>query len=165
MWNFDGQDVRRLRRALSQAKQARLFRRIQAVLLVARGNSPREAAAITGQKRWSVYKWLRRYRRRRNPEDLADAPRSGRPRAAPVVTAGCIRRELARDPLALGYMATEWTVPLLAGHLRRRLGVAISRRTLRRRLRQMGMAWKRPRYVYHLADPHRSQKKGRWFAV
>lgn len=124
MWTFDGQDVRRLRRALFLATQARLFKRLQAVLLVAQGNSPREAADITGQKRWCVYKWLRRYARRRVPQDLADLPRSGRPKAAATVTPGRLRRELARDPLKLGYMAMEWTVPLMAGHLRRMLGVS-----------------------------------------
>src|SRR5581483_2172259 len=107
MWKFDGQDVRRLRRALKLAEQARLFKRIQAVLLVARGMKAAQAALVTGQRRWSVYKWVGRYLRRRCPEDLADRPRSGRPRAAPVITAGCIRKELRRDPLKLGYMATE----------------------------------------------------------
>ena len=161
MWTFNGQDVRRLRLALSAAREARLFKRIQAVMLVAQGKSPREAAQITGQKRWSVYKWLKRYRKKRCPLDLADRPRSGRPRAAAKLTAGCIGKQLARDPLALGYMATEWTVPLLAGHLQRTLGIEVSRRTLRRRFKSMGLAWKRPRYVYHLADPNRAQKKGR----
>jgi transposase len=60
-----------------------------------------------------------------------------------------------------GYSATTWTVELLAKHLSRTSGCPISGRTLRRRLRAMGLRWKRPRYVYATGDPHRAQKKGR----
>jgi transposase len=161
MWKFDGTDVMRLRRAVARATQLRLFKRLQAVLLVAEGQSPRQVAALTGQRRWNLYHWIDRYRRRRRPQDLADRPRPGRPRVAESITPARIRRELSRDPLELGHMSTEWTVPLLARHLRRACGCAISSRTLRRRLRAMGLAWKRPRYVYHPADPHLGQKKGR----
>jgi transposase len=161
MWKFNGTDVRRLRRALGDATELRWFKRLQAVLLVAEGRSPRQAAALVGQPRWSVYHWIKRYRRRRRPQDLSDRPRCGRPCVARSITSARVRRELSRDPLALGYMCTEWTVPLLARHLRRAYRCFISPRTLRRRLKAMGLAWKRPRYVYHPADPHRGQKRGR----
>ena|SRR5205823_3605974 len=161
MWKFDGQDVRRLRRTLRRAKQLRWFKRVQAVLLVAKGLPVRQAADLTGQKRWSLYRWIDKYRRRHRPQDLEDRPRAGRPKAAATITPGRIRREMARSPLALGYMATEWTVPLLAGHLSRRYDCPIGPRTLRRRLKELGLVWRRPRYVYHLADPNRGQKKGR----
>ena len=165
MWKFDGHDVRRLRRAIRDAKQGRLVVRLQAVLLVASGFRPDKAAKLTGQSRRTVFNLLSRYRRRRRPADLADRPRTGRPKAVPVITAGRIRREYLRHPMALGYMSTEWTVPLLAGHLSRQYGCQVKAHTLRRRLKAMGLAWKRPRYVYHPADPNRPQKKGRWFAA
>jgi transposase len=165
MWKFDGHDVRRLRRAITDAKQGRLVKRLQTVLLVAQGVPAVKAAELTGHSRRTVFNLLARYCRRRKPGDLADRKRSGRPKASPVITTARIRKELRRDPLALGYMSTEWTVPLLAGHLRRRYRCALKARTLRRRLKAMGLAWKRPRYVYHPADPHRAQKKGRWFAA
>lgn len=58
-------------------------------------------------------------------------------------------------------MATEWTVPLLAAHLRGKYGGPVTPRTLRRRMRAMGLAWKRPKYVFCEKDPHGAQKKGR----
>ena len=161
MWKLDGTDVRRLRRALAAVTQVRWFKRLQTVLLVAAGQAPRQAARLSGQSIWNVYHWVGRYGRRHRPQDLADRPRRGRPRAAPSLTTARIRRALSRDPLKLGYMSTEWTVPLLAQHLRLTYGCAISARTLRRRLKVLGLVWKRPRYVYHPADPHRGQKKGR----
>ena len=65
MWKFDGHDVRTLRGALRRAKQARWFKRIQAVMLVAMGTRPGKAARLTGQSRKSVYNALHRYLRRR----------------------------------------------------------------------------------------------------
>jgi transposase len=92
---------------------------------------------------------------------LADRPRSGRPRAAPVLTAERLAAVLEVDPRTLGYRATTWTAPLLAQYLRTDHGLAVSERTLRRRLREQRYRWKRPRYVYHPRAPHVAQKKGR----
>lgn len=161
MWKLDGHDVRRLRAALKLANQMRWLKRLQAVLLVALGQTPAEAARGTAQSRWSVYKWLKRYGRRHRAEDLADRPKRGRPPATPALTAARLRRECRRDPLALGYMATEWTVPLMVGHLKRRYGWTVSPHTLRRRLGDTGLSWKRPRHGYFV-DANLPQKKGRW---
>jgi transposase len=81
---------------------------------------------------------------------------------APGITAARIKREFGRDPLRLGYQATIWTVPLFTAHLSRRYRDRLSPDTLRRRLRHLGLRWKRPRYVYAEKEPHLPQKKGRW---
>jgi hypothetical protein len=52
-------------------------------------------------------------------------------------------------------------VALLAGHLERRYGCPITARTLRRRMKAMGLRWKRPRYVFSEKAPHLPQKKER----
>jgi transposase len=104
---------------------------------------------------------MHRYLDHHRVADLYDASRTGRPRTAAQITKACILRELARDPLKLGYNTTIWTVPLLASHLSRRYDAQITPRTLRRRMKEVGLRWKRPRYVYAAKDPHRSQKKGR----
>jgi transposase len=79
---------------------------------------------------------------------------------APALTPAVVAAILARDPRPLGYRATTWTVPLLASYLRQRRGCTVSARTLRRRLREWGYRWKRPRYVYVGQAPHLGQKKG-----
>ena len=164
-WGFDGYDARRLRAAMAGAAAARVFRRVQAVLLVCEGRGVAEAARFTGMSPWAVYKWVERYLRGHDPGDLADDPRPGRPAAAAAITGARILRELARDPLRLGYMATEWTVPLLATHLSGRYGCPVTPRTLRRRMKALGLAWKRPRHAFSEKDPHRAQKKGRSYAA
>jgi transposase len=162
---FDQHDRRRLAHALRRATAVRTYRRLQAVLLVARGHPVSEVARIIGAKAAAIYDWVQRYLRAHHPRVLADAPRSGRPRTATAVTDARIVREFRRDPLRLGYSTTGWTVALLAKHLGSRYGCPISPRTLRRRLRALGLRWKRPRYVYADKDPHRAQKKGGSFAA
>lgn len=157
---FDQHDRHRLARAVESCPDARTFRRLQAVLLVARGRSVPEVARLTDLKPWAIYAWVRRYLAGHRPGALADRPRSGRPRAAPAVTDARIVRQFRRDPLHLGYNTTGWTVPLLAAHLRRTHDCTITPDTLRRRMRALGLRWKRPRYVYADKDPHRAQKKG-----
>jgi transposase len=162
---FDRYDPRRLARALERAAEVRFSRRRQAVFLVAWGWAVGEAARLTTARPWAVYQWVRRYLRTHEPDSLRDAPRSGRPRAAPRITDARIVREWRRDPLRLGYNTTGWTAALLARHLGRTYGCPISPRTLRRRMRRLGLRWKRPRYVYGTKDPHRAQKKGRLSAA
>jgi transposase len=157
---FDQYDRQRLARAFARATDLRFFRRLQAVLLVARGFPVPEVARITGAKPDAVYHWIRLYLRTHEPDSLRDAPRSGWPPVAGGITNARIVREFRRDPLRLGYNTTGWTVALLAAHLGRTYGCPISVRTLRRRLHDLGLRWKRPRYVYADKDPHRIQKKG-----
>jgi transposase len=150
---------------MHRATLARVFRRLQAVLLVAQGRTVPEVAQITGLTPKAVYDCLDRYRHAHRVEALRDSRRTGRPEEAAVITDARIVREFRRDPLRLGYNCTGWTTALLAAHLSRKYGCPISTWTLRRRLRRLELRWKRPRYVYATKDPHRAQKKGRLFAA
>ena len=158
---LNGHDRRRLRTAVRAIKDARHLRRVQAVLLLCQRRPMPLICAATGLARQSVYNAARRYRRRRRPGDLADRPRSGRPRVAPRLGRRSIVAALRVDPRAAGFNATTWTAALLARYLSARLRVDVGPRTLRRRMREARLRWKRPRHVYHEADPHRAQKKGR----
>jgi transposase len=159
-FGLTGNDRRKLKAAVRAVRDARHLRRVQAVLLLAQGRPMKLVCGATGLSRQSVYNAVRRYRRRRRPADLADRPRSGRPRVARPVGGRQILAALRVDPRDAGFNATAWTVPLLARHLSDRHGVPIGPRTLRRRMHEAGLRWKRPRYAYHLRDPHAAQKKG-----
>lgn len=159
-WGLDGHDRRRLWRALAGTKDLRLFRRVQAVLVVARGGGCRGAAALVAATGRAVELWVGRYLRARRVEDLADAARSGRPKAAVALTDEVLEREFAKDPQSLGYKATAWTVPLLAEHLGRCRDCPVTRRTLRRRMRALDLVWKRPRHVFAEKAGDLPQKKG-----
>jgi transposase len=158
---FTHHDEPRLKRALKQAIDKRAFQRVQAVLLVAQGRAVSEVAEISGVSARTIYNWVEFYLDQHQITALADAPRSGRPLAAGRITAARILRELGRNPMRIGYRATSWTVKLLADHLSQLYQCAISTHTLRRRMKEIGLRCKRPRYFYEEKDPHRTQKKGR----
>ncbi len=157
---FTGHDRHRLSLALPQTDSARVFRRIQAVLLIAEGRTVGEVAQITRLSLQSVYNLVRRSLQAHRIESLYDLPHSGRPLDAPELPAAQIVRELRRSPLQLGYRTNVWTVKTLAFQLRQHYQAVIAPWTLRRRMKQLGLVYKRPRYFYSEKPPHRAQKKG-----
>jgi transposase len=158
---FSKHDQRRLTKALREEPDVRTFRRLQAVLLIAEGHDWATTAHLTGLSQRSLYRLISRYLEAHQAIALRDEERAGRPVVATQVTAARILRTLQRVPLQLGYRTNVWTVELLAEHLSKHYQCSISARTLRRRMKQIGLRCKRPRYVYSEKDPHRAQKKGR----
>lgn len=163
-YQFGSVDRRRLEKALGEARDARFYRRLLAALLVARGMAPPLVARLINHHARSVARWVQRYLSRPRVTSLKDAPRSGRPRQAKWLKPGNLWRELQHNPLRAGYPRTVWTVDLLGWELRRRSGQPLSARTLRRRLKERGLRWKRLRHVYGHREPHPAQKKGLSFA-
>jgi transposase len=148
-----------LERALADTPQARVYRRLAAVLAVAEGQPLVVAARQVRADRATVARWVDQYLRAHEPGALADAPRVGRPRLRGL-TDRQLERVLATDPRTLGYQTATWTAPLLAAHCAERFRCALSPRTVRRRLHALGYRWKRPRYTYAHRAPHLPQKKG-----
>lgn len=157
---FDHYDKRRLRQALKKVLDKRTFLRLRAVLLVAQGMAVYSVAKLLGRTARAIYYWVDTYLHTHDPDVLFDGPRSGRPAAAEAITEERILTAVKENPLHLGYHSTVWTVALLADYLNGRYGSDITPRTLRRRMKQAGLRFKRPRYVYSEKDPHRAQKKG-----
>ena len=159
-FGFDRYDRGRLSRALTKAKDTRIYVRLKSVLLVAEGQQVSQVANFFGKSRRIVYHWITTYLKDHRPQSLFEGQRSGRPLSAQPITDSRILKELKRNPLNLGYPATGWTVDLLAHHLSIRYGCDIGPFTLYRRMKAMGLRSKRPRYVYSEKDPNRAQKKG-----
>lgn len=160
-FGFDHYDKGRLQRALKKVADKRTFLRLKAVLLIARGMHVQAVANLLDKSIQIVYQWTRLYLKSHRPDLLYDRPKTGRPLSAKEVTDKRILLELKRNPLSLGYNTTVWTVALLAKQLNARYRCNIKPRTLYRRMKQIGLRCKRPRYVYSEKDPNRTQKKGR----
>jgi transposase len=122
---FSWTEHRRLLRALAQAHDARLYRRLRAVAEIAEGEPVAVVAKHARVERSTVYRGIERYLAERAPSALVDAKRSGRPRMTPALTDDKLRQLLTSDPCKFGYDANTWTVPLLATHLGTQ-GVVIS---------------------------------------
>jgi transposase len=163
-FGFDCYDKRRLQRALLKATDTRIYIRLKAVFLVAAGMSISSVAKLFAKSKRIVYYWMTTYLKQHQCAALHEGARAGRPLSAPAITDKRILRELKRNPLKLGYRTTVWTVALLAKHLSVRYRCKIHPFTLYRRMKQMELRCKRPRYVYEEKDPNRAQKKGQSYA-
>lgn len=141
-------------------KDKRTFIRMHAVDLVCEGKSISEVALLLYKSRQAVYNWVQAFLQSHDPLSLCEAPRSGRPQASTLVTKERIVVALNKDPRSVGYAANAWTVKTLAHYLGRRYRTSITIDTLRRRMRQVGFRYKRPRYVYEEKPLHVTQKKG-----
>jgi transposase len=157
--DFTRADRRRLERALAQARDVRLYRRLQGVLAVAEGEAVQEAARRARAGRVSIWRWVERYLQRHLPEDLVEGERPGRPRLAPQLSSETLAQVLSSDPRQYGYDTNGWTVPLLTAHFAAQ-GIRLSEHTVRRRLHAARFRWKRPRYVYSERAEHVGAKKG-----
>jgi len=158
---FTKHDLKQISTAMNHTSKASEYRRLQAVWLIAQGHTVADVAQLTNTPTRSVYRWVEKYLETRTVSSLKHCEGAGRPAIATRITRARILRELRRDPLKLGYNTNVWTVALLAHRLSQVCECPITERTLRRRMKEIGLVWKRPRYVFATKDPHRAQKKGR----
>jgi transposase len=134
--------------------------RIRAVLLIAEGSTVAEAAETVGLSRPCVNRWLGCYLRERRGCTFRDAARSGRPAIDLSLEDDQLIALVRQSPISHGYMSTGWTLALLRQHLCQSHDVDIGPDALRQRLHQIGLRWKRPRYVFAESEPYLAQKKG-----
>lgn len=135
------EQLRALKR-FARREVGRVAERAFMVLLASRGLSAPQIADLLAEHPETVRHWLQRYRTE-GLEGLRDRPRSGRPPKAGADARATLRRTLAESPTEQGYPHTVWTVPLLARHLHRVVGLVLSASTLRRLLHALGYVWRR----------------------
>lgn len=154
-------DAAALRKFTESVSDKRTYIRALAVCLLAEGATTNAVCTQLSVDRRALYRWLHWFLERRDPADLGDKPRSGRPSISASISDEQILIGLDKDPRIFGYAYTTWTVAVLADHLARQFKVHFSNSTLRRRMKAMGLRYKLPRYVYEEKEPNRAQKKGR----
>lgn len=147
-----------LEATVAAAQRTRAWKRYQAVLLVAAGESPVRVAQALRCHVASVYDWVARWRQG-GVTGLAEGPHPGATRRLDAAGEALLERLLSEDPQAHGHQATGWTVALLHGELTR-AGYSLGPRTVRRALHRRGYRWKRPHYVLGRPDPDYEAKKG-----
>jgi transposase len=145
--------------AAAHERRVRRWRRYRAVLLVADGRHPEQAAAGLGCSRAGVYSWLAAWRTD-GLAGLVEAAHPAAPRAHTAPLDALLTRLLAEDPQRHGHHATGWTIPLLHGEAGA-AGIRVSEHTVRRAVRRLGWRWKRPKYVLGRPDPAHDEKEGR----
>jgi transposase len=143
-------DRTELEAAAAREPRVRRWKRYQAILLRAEGQTVDAVAAALRCSVASVYAWTAAWRRAGVAGLRGGAHGGGKPKLGPggeTVLSGLV----AEDPQAHGHQATGWTVPLLRTELAQ-AGYAVGERTIRRALHRLGYRWKRPRSVLGRPD-------------
>ena len=151
-------EMAELKRMTRQAV-GRVSQRAQIVLLSAQGRAVPEIGVVFGYDRKTVRSWIRRFDQY-GPAGLYDRPRSGRPRKVSHRVADTLKKMVQGDPLHEGYLATFWSVPMLALALAKKLRVNLGGSTIRAALHRLEFRWGRPRLAMpRKVDPEKAVKQ------
>ena len=120
---------------MKHSKEARVFRRAQAVREVVAGRTIKAVSETFHFTNSALRKWVKRFARE-GTGGLLDRPRSGRP----IKLTGEIETQLNRlvdqDPLQHGSLHSQWSCGQLATVLSQQSGVSIGRESVRLALKK-----------------------------
>ena len=116
--------------ALKQTKDARIFRRAQAVREVVKGQRLQTVSDSLQFTYSALRKWVFRFANQ-GPQGLLDRPRSGRPPKVTCELEQHLKRLVDQDPLQYGALHSQWNCRELATVLAQQTGVQLSRESVR----------------------------------
>jgi transposase len=134
--HFHADALTTLDTVLKQTKEARVFRRAQAVREVVAGHHVNTISVLFHFTDSALRKWVQRFARQ-GPEGLLDRPRSGRPPKVTCELAKPLHRLVDQDPLQHGSIHSQWSCRELATVLARETGVQLGRESVRCVLKKM----------------------------
>ena len=115
---------------LKQTKEARVFRRAQAVRDVVRGQRLQTVSDTLHFTYSALRKWVYRFAHQ-GPQGLVDRPRSGRPPKVTCELAQHLNRLVDQDPLQHGSRYSQWSCRELAAVLTQQTGIQLGRESVR----------------------------------
>ena len=128
--HFPDASLSTLETFLKQTKEARVFRRAQAVREVVAGQRLQTVSDTFHFTYSALRKWVHRFAHH-GVHSLLDRPRSGRPPKVTGAVAHHLDRLVDQDPLAQGSSHSQWSCQELATVLARQTGVQLSRESVR----------------------------------
>src|SRR5438105_9813296 len=138
---------------LKQSKEARVFRRAQAVREVVKGQRVQTVSDTLHFTYSALRKWVHRFAAQ-GVKGLMDRPRPGRPPTVTGALAHHLDRLVDQDPLQHGALHSQWSCQELATVLAHQTGVQVSRESVRVVLKKKDISYSRPtgRLNPHPAD-------------
>lgn len=115
---------------LKQTKEARVFRRAQAVRNVVKGQRLQTVSDALQFTYSALRKWVDRFASQ-GTQGLVDRPRSGRPPKITCELEQHLNRLIDQDPLEHGSLHSQWSCRELATVLARDTGVQLGRESVR----------------------------------
>ena len=120
---------------LKQTKEARGFRRAQAVREVVKGQRLQNVSDALQFTYSALRKWVHRFANQ-GVQGLVDRPRPGRPAKVTCALAKHLDRLVDEDPLPHGSLHSQWSCRELATVLARQTGIEVSRESVREVLKK-----------------------------
>src|ERR671935_1522386 len=127
---FPEQALPTLETFLKQTKEARVFRRAQAVREVVKGQRLQTVSDALSFTYSALRKWVYRFANQ-GVQGLVDRPRSGRPPKMTCELEQHLNRLVDEDPLQHGSIHSQWSCRELATVLARQTGVQLGRESVR----------------------------------
>ena len=115
---------------LKQTKEARVFRRAQAVHAVVEGHHVSAVSATFHVAHSARRQWVQRFAQE-GPQGLLDRARSGRPPKITCELEQHLNRLVDQDPLQHGALSSQWSCRELATVLAQQTGVPLGRESVR----------------------------------
>src|SRR6266581_8102036 len=115
---------------LKQTKEARVFRRAQAVRDVVKGQRLQTVSDALSFTYSALRKWVHRFAHQ-GTHGLVDRPRSGRPPTITCELEQHLNRLIDQNPLAHGSLYSQWSCRELATVLAQQTGVQLGRESVR----------------------------------
>ena len=115
---------------LKQAKEARVFRRAQAVREAVKGQRLQTVSDTLDFTYSALRKWVHRFAHQ-GTQGLVDRPRSGRPPKVTCELEKYLNRLVDQDPLEHGSLHAQWSCRELATVFARETGVQLGRESVR----------------------------------
>jgi len=128
--HFPDQALTTLDTLLTQTKEARVFRRAQAVREVVAGHHVNTVSTTFHLADSALRKWVQRFAQE-GPQGLRDRPRPGRPRKVTCALEQHLNRLVDQDPLEHGALHSQWSCRELATVIARETGVQLGRESVR----------------------------------
>src|SRR3989441_1050975 len=128
---------------LKQTKEARVFRRAQAVRDVVKGQRLQTVSETLSFTYSALRKWVHRFAHQ-GTQGLVDRPRPGRPPKVTCELEQHLNRLVDQDPLHHGSLYSQWSCQELATVLARQTGVQVSRESVREVLKKKAVSSSRP---------------------
>jgi transposase len=128
--HFSAHALTTLETVLKQTKEARVFRRAQAVRAVVAGHHVNAVSATFHCTHSALRKWVQRFANE-GPQGLLDRPRPGRPRKVTCALEQHLNRLVDQDPLEHGSVHSQWSCRELATVLAQYTGVQLGRESVR----------------------------------
>ena len=133
--HFPDQALPTLETFLKQTKEARVFRRAQAVRDVVKGQRLQTVSDTLSFTYSALRKWVHRFDQE-GIAGLTDRPRPGRPPKVTCELAKHLDRLVDQDPLQHGSIHSQWSCQALATVLARQTGIQLSRESVREVLKK-----------------------------